>query len=75
MNDSERMDWLERNRLIASIIWRYVEGTFTLRMAVDFAATLNIVSGIAMRDEWRRACGITDQDIAETMPPKYPVER
>ncbi len=56
VNDKRRMDWLEQNRLIASIVWRYVDGQFTLRMAVDFAMkqAWHNLSGSMMRDEWMR---------------------
>jgi hypothetical protein len=67
--DRERMDWLERNWLIVPIVWRYVDGTFTLRMAVDFAMKQKTLHSQMMRDEWLRVTGLAASDLDHHGPP------
>ncbi len=50
--DTKRMDWMESNYLIASIVWSYVDGVFNFRLAIDAAMKFTNVGGTL--DEWMR---------------------
>ncbi len=55
MNDTERLDWLESNYLVMSIVLRYIDGHFNVRDAIDTAAMARSLDSETMRRAYELA--------------------